>query len=687
MTSAAPRPPLALRACTWLAYGLGVALLLTGFDQFREARSKYGDYLDWFGPVAGGWLLLWLVGARLFPRHLLKVSLLTALVLAALAQGMLAPLVVLLAASAAWLVGDLVFGRALPLDERDGAQELLVGIAGYALVLAALYTTSHLPLHRWWVYLSLLLGLHAARLHRARDLVRRLWQVLDRVPAQTRTEWSALWIVGGALLILLVHSFRTDIGYDALVMHLVVPHLVQVAGSFPYPIEDAIWSTMPIGADWGYTLVYLLAGEGAIHLLLVVVFTTMVALLVTTVRRFLPGPGALLIGALLATSSMAFTLTGAAFVDGTVGLFQFAALVALLTYDRTGRRIDLLLVGVLLGGAVLCKLTSVLVAVLALITLLALEVRAGRLRTHRKALFAAVAAAALVGCFPYVNAWVLTGVPTYPFYGELFGKPVLDDAGVDLTRYTHPITWRLLFDVTFQSGRYVEGHAGAFGYFAVLLVPMTPLLLVGARCRAGWVALALALSTFLAIFQFQSYLRYVFGALPMFLVAAGVGLGWLREAQPRLWRTTAITCAILCVFQLRQFPASAPWMQPLPLGEVLRGDRSSLAAGRRYAGLVEHLNERYGTDARVCFFGPPYRAGLDASAVAVNWYSWEFGKAMRAATAADEVARLVVEQGVTHVLVDDSRELRAVWRAFLDQGAELEERTDKASLYRLRTGD
>jgi hypothetical protein len=84
---------------------------------------------------------------------------------------------------------------------------------------------------------------------------------------------------------------------------------------FTYQPSRILWSVMPMGADWCYTMVYLLGGEYAARLLNFAMLLLVEALLYRAVRRWVSPAIAFVILALFASTSMVQLVTGSMFVE------------------------------------------------------------------------------------------------------------------------------------------------------------------------------------------------------------------------------------------------------------------------------------------------------------------------------------------------------------------------------------
>ena len=120
------------------------------------------------------------------------------------------------------------------------------------------------------------------------------------------------------IFVLLLHwlaALAPEAGPDALAMHLMVPSSVARLHQWSFDVTSHLWAVAPMGADWCFTLAYMLDGEAAARLLNLVFLLAIVALLFAIIRKWLPAAPALLLVALFAATPLVQLVTGSLFVE------------------------------------------------------------------------------------------------------------------------------------------------------------------------------------------------------------------------------------------------------------------------------------------------------------------------------------------------------------------------------------
>jgi len=205
-----------------------------------------------------------------------------------------------------------------------------------------------------------------------------------------------------------------------------------------------------------------------------------------------------------------------------------------------------------------------------------------------------------------------------------------------------------------DSGRFLEGAAGAPVFHWLLLLPL--IALVAARRRFGraqWACVALAAAFFVAVFVQQAYLRYL---LPALLVAAAAG-GWaLADLPDRRAVRVAIAVAGCLVIALNvRFMYTASWYHTALCRRCAFDADARRAYVARYAPLriaADWLEERL-SGARVGLFvlNDATPAGYTGYSRGGNWHDLAAFGALVRAQSADDVLALAREWKLTHVLV------------------------------------
>jgi 4-amino-4-deoxy-L-arabinose transferase-like glycosyltransferase len=259
---------------------------------------------------------------------------------------------------------------------------------------------------------------------------------------------------------------------------------------------------MPMGADWAFTGAYFAGGEGAARLLNFSFAVLTCYLLYELIRLYARRDVALASVCLVASTPIAFLETGTLYVENLWVAFLLGALLLALDYLRTRSSGTLVALAFLAAGAMQCKVIGV-------IWLAPLLVYTGyfawQRRSHRDLAapeIALLAVAFAIAAWPYVNAWLRTGNPVFPFMNALFRSPLYETgASFNNATYNAPLRPWSLYETVWSSGRFIEGADGAAGFQWLLLFPVIALAFTRRRPLAQWFCLVLALIVFVGVFS------------------------------------------------------------------------------------------------------------------------------------------------------------------------------------------
>ena len=536
----APRvvpPVLALAAVALVAatiYGLRAGQLFSDPGWTATGKLRLFRY-TW---------IFWSAGAAMLiavPRYLVAVLAVLFLVATAVAVGPLELLAV-----SAFLIASCALGSLLL---RTG--QLLAVLAGLAVYIFLMTFLARLPVNYPAVYLAMLAlpilldwrGVWGRLVAWARALA----------PSQTWTRQR------GAAFLLLVFVLgmhwliipQPESSADGLAMHLAIPVNIARHHVFTYQPGRIFWSVMPMGADWCYTIVYLLAGEFAARLLNFAMLLIVAGLLYVAVRRWVTPAAAFLIVTLFASTSLVQMVTGSLLVENFLAAMILGVFVAIWRFGDTGDR-RLLYAAALCGGAAMAIKFGALAYLLAAFPVAAIEARRQWKRLGPRPALAAALVLVAAAVPSYALAWHMTGDPLFPFLNRTFPSPLADSRATfaDL-RYHEPLTWHTPFDLTFHTDRYYEGRPGGLGFAYFLFVPLGLMAALAITRRPVIAAATTVLAGFLIILELLPNVRYLYPALPLMLlpVAAllgGVTAGALRRALIVL----AVVCVILNIWFL-----------------------------------------------------------------------------------------------------------------------------------------
>lgn len=635
---------------------LGPLLLLTGLVLYPVLQQlpsgRFGELL-----LLG--LLSWGLGALL--RRV------TGIATASAAAGVwLLPLLVFagplpvlfsaLMALACAALGMTVFPRQpLPAQVLAGAL-LLAGTVGWLLPL---------PIHHSWLYLPLFGVLVYARRQALRTALvaqRQRWQ--HAVAAAPGTATLVVIIVGLAS----TGTWLPTLQYDDLAYHLRLPwQLLQHAAYVPAP-EQQVWAVAPWASDVLHALPQLIARQesrGAVNALWLLLMASGVWRL-ASVLGAAPRAAWLAVGlacslpltAGLGTSMQTEPLTAAVLV-------WMAALIAGSTVRNSSGRDDRFwwLLAVLGGGMLAVKLTAAAMAAV-LVGWALLRHPWPRLRTIIAVLLSALA----VGGASYAHAAWLTGNPVLPLFNGVFQSSYFAPVNFADDRWHagFGIGLDLLWRMTFDSGRYLEAHAGAAGFALVALAGLWLLALLQPRTRSATLACTVVL--FLPLLPIQ-YLRY---AYPGMVLLCAVFAAAAPDRRPVYWLLIA-TCVLNVAYL-----SNGNWMlragamkYSLGAGTDVTALLQRYAPERALATAIRASDDRTGN---VLLLSPsdPFAAEFGRAGRTVSWYAPHLQAAASAADADASGAgwmRLLQAEHVRHIIARDEQLSPAQQQALQALGA------------------
>jgi len=576
------------------------------------------------------------------------------------ASALLTPAVALVVALQllnAYVIGDRILASLRHRDEatpdRHFAVATLTGIAVWIGLTAATapFKVHYAPVYAAALMLPLLFWWRTAAL-----ALRDVGSVLvQRVPLPSVTEraWTAL-----LMAMVVMHLFvvaKPETGYDALAMHLQIPLLMAETHRWPFDVTRYAWAVMPVGADWTFTAAYFLGGEGAARLLNFGFAALACVLMFDLIRLNARRDLALASVCLFASMPLAFLETSTLYVENLWVAFLLGTLLLALEWLRTQAKDTLVAIALLAAGAMQCKVIGVLwlVPLAAYVAWQAWRRRNHRALTARDWTWLAVAVA--IAALPYVNAWIRTGNPVFPFMNALFRSPLFEaTASFNNPLYNAPLRPWTPYELVWSSGRFIEGSDGAAGFHWLLLYPVILLAFLRRPPRAYWLCLALAAIVFAGVYSQQSYLRYLLPALALIAVLGGWALAQIPDN--RYTRATLLLIGTLFCFVNVRLMHTGNWAN-LVLCQACGVDRHARSEYLAQFGterLAADFLNRNLPDARVGFYmlgsGP---SGFVGYSRAANWHDAATFRALVLAQSADDVLAHARAYNLTHIVYRD----------------------------------
>src|SRR5580658_3211293 len=631
-----PRAVLAALAVLLLGvvlHGFRTGRLLadTGWTPVGQQRLIHYTKIFWTAS-----LVVWLV----VPSTLAPLVALLAVAATAIAIGPAALLAVV-----AFLIASCALGSLLLRTSHDPSADnqlctTLVGIAVYIFLMTFM---ARLPVNYPAVY-AILLAIPV--LIDIRGVVRRakLW-VETLLPYNTRPR-PQVAAFAPLVFVLGIHWMivpQPESSADGLAMHLAIPVNISLHHVFTYQPGRILWSVMPMGADWCYTMVYLLGGEFAARLLNFAMLLLVEVQLYRAARRFVSPAIAFLLMALFASTSLVQLVTGSMFVENFLAAMVVGMALAIWQFGDTGKR-RYLYAAAILGGTALAIKFGGLAFVAVALPVAAIEVRRQWERMGSKpALSSGIAVALLLAATlpTYAIAWRMTGNPLFPFLNQTFPSPLLDrSVKIVDSRFNRSIGFRTAYDLTFHTDRYGEGRPGSIGFHYLLLAPLGLIALVAVRRRPAVSAAVLSIGAGAIVLLLLPNVRYLYPSLPLVLVPLAALFGWLT---PGVLRRAFVALAVACVILNTWFlPASnfyhGDFYQRSPLSKTARQRYIDKCAPIREIG--QYMNAKH-PGAPIFLADGNDLAAFNAEVYSNGWHQFGVWSRLQRARDARDIARIL----------------------------------------------
>lgn len=607
------------------------------------------------------------------PARTMAALALTAACFTAVAVGPLALLGALWALAGSYACGWLLWPRAADAVRPAAAIQTTLGLAVWA---AAVMWTAPLRVHYPLVYWLL----PAAALGAA---WRRGWRPRLRLSGPESRGAAAAWAAG--LFPLFAHwlvALKPEVSADGLAMHVVIPARMAAQHRWPFDVTEFAWAVMPMGGDWVWTIGWMLGGEAAARLMNLALLALITWIVAAWSARQLPAWAAALLTAAMLSTPLVQHGTGSLFVENATALWLTAAAVVVAETRLAPGRSRVAL-GVLAGIAAATKFGA--------LAFLAPLLASAAVMAGLRPLATAIAWTAVIGATPYVNAWLRTGNPVFPFLNGVFRSPYYEAANFRDTRFETPLSARTFYDLVFDSSRFIEGFDGAGGFLVFALLP---------ACLAAWrrswpearsALLFTVLAGGLLSYAAQSNLRYLYPVLPL---TALVGAEVLAEGGlGRRWAHAAVAAGLAAVLllHLRLLPAAGyyhrefyvdRWWQP-------REDQQYELEHAPERKLVEWLNRNAPGSHAAWFWGNAV-GDFRGRAWTASWHSPHFWKRLRNAGGPEGIERLLRDLRIDFVLAPAASGRRipqtVYERQFLDSCMEMAAAAGDMELWRWRGG-
>lgn len=489
------------------------------------------------------------------------------------------------------------------------------------------------------------------------------------------SKWHDLAIA----LVALVHfsvALMPEVGHDALAMHLFIPGHLATRHEWGFDVNTYVWAVMPMMGDWLFSIGYMLAGETAARLINV----GFIFILSWLIRELVIWAGGSAVGArwavlLFLTTPLTFTESSSLFIESVWATFIIAGSLSVFKLSQGNKDLatHLSVASFLLGGALAAKaVTLTILPVLPVLLIFSFRVW-GR-RNLVGALALGLVLFVSVGSIPYITAWYLTDNPVFPFFNHIFRSSMWPALAFEApTAFGKGLTWDVIYQSTFHTETFLEAKPGTPGFTWLLLFFPALLVLMFYRQHKGLILITVAVLSIALTFQSLTYLRYIFPSFVWVATAIGVAISTV-EVRSGFLKKVLTFAGWLVVFLNLVFFNSGTHYGDLFINPLLSSsDRESYLNSRlpirNSIKLVNMLN--IGQDP-VAVFSSPLTAGLASDGLYPNWYNQKFQAKVNSTATAEDMAQLLLSQGVFFVVLDNN------WGAAVKRRA-IEDVTEKLS--------
>lgn len=495
----------------------------------------------------------------------------------------------------AYSLGSLLLRPQAPISSTTRLVATLTGISIYVLLMYAMARQPWNYPVMWGVLLALPVLLAAPQLAReARDCFRGL---LVASPLSTRGAQAGFALFAFVLGLHWFPAIKPEIGADALAMHLAIPANIALHHAYTFEPGRLLWAVMPRGADYAFSIVYLLGGEAGARLVNYGLLILLGWLIAALARRKDANAGGLpfLLAALFVSTPLVQLVTGSLFVENLLALSLLAGIASISLFLDGGQRRWIYAAALLCGAALSIKVGAAPIVIGAAL-LAAWAVRGRMDKMGPRPVAACVLAVALLvgaGAPPYLEAWQKTGDPFFPFAAASFPSPLLPQGFSQVDeRFQEKLSPASLPKLVFETSRFYEGQNGSFGFQYLLLLPLAALALIALRDRFAAGCGAVALVGAVAVLAAQPNTRYLYPAMALAVLPFAAFLRETGQRNRTLVRLMAVY-AFGCLSLNLVFLPSSSWYHkdfsmPLPFRKGAAARYLAVASPRRLA--IEYLN-------------------------------------------------------------------------------------------------
>lgn len=412
-----------------------------------------------------------------------------------------------------WLTGFLIGKELLErLGIKPNIGNVEKSVLGFSIMGLCILISSHFKINYPHYYLGALLLFYTALAISGKYQLNRFVDFRIKF-----SNYGIDYVFGICIFMIAIYLFmavvKPDMGHDALSTHLTIPRRIYEYRVWPYDISEYIWALLPLGSEMLYTPTYFFGGEDGVRLLnlsFLIASAFLIATTKHTKNNFNLKNIQLGFGLVMISLPLTFYIIGSTFVEPCFLLF--VTVLFRLGFNEKPNWIALVLI---LGYACTLRITGFVLAPIFLVLYLYLSFSSAPV-DNKKILLNLMLMATLflaMSSINYIFAYLQTGNPIFPLMNHIFKSSFFETAINYNQSWISSNGFANWWLTTFDSQKF--GDTSGQGSLGVAFFIFTPLLIfsqaINLRSSVNYFVLLLGALIFVtAIFQIQSYLRYIY---------------------------------------------------------------------------------------------------------------------------------------------------------------------------------
>ncbi len=460
------------------------------------------------------------------------------------------------------------------------------------------------------------------------------------------------------ITLLLIYYFllflMPEVGHDALSGHLFIAGQMSQIGSWSFNVSNYVWAVMPMLADWIFTFGYMISGEAGSRLLNYGALC-LLALLIRDFIIYLGGNASGVKWALLLFLSTPLTfLEGSThYVELIWSLFLLSTIYEFIrSFYRKNGLPNLYVTPILFAFSAASKAVS-LCYIPGLLIVFFINIKSIFKKINFFHFFIIIIIGSLIALIPYINAWLITGNPIFPFFNAFFKSKFYALSNFDNPIYSKGLTWDILYRVTFNTEKYLESSAGGAGFYWILLFIPTLYITIVAYNKKILSVLLFAIAGAVFTFMGSAYIRYIFISYILLCLCSGCLIQ--EYCKNYFSKVLVILCCIVVLLNLIFIKSATNY------GDI--NEKVIFNSNAREAYLlqrlpikkaVEIINQINFNREPVLFLSQPFAAGLNADALHSNWYNNRIPGKLNKIHSNSDTNNFLVEEKIKYIILDEN---------------------------------